>query len=260
MPTILTNGVNLHHETFGEHGEPVLLLHGAMSDAMQNWRMILPALSAKHRVIGVDLRGHGKSDNPTGEFTLEALTGDIAGLLDALDVPRVHVLGCSLGGYVSLMLRDLLPERIGSLALAGVKVGWDEAHATARFDFFQPHVIAETYPLWLPHMAKAHSTHYGPDHWKTLVGWVGSALKALPGMPSVGLARLAAEAETRALFYALGDRDELVPLSETVVIREARPDAEILVVPRAGHLFRQYNATVFSAAYLEFLKKNPSNG
>jgi pimeloyl-ACP methyl ester carboxylesterase len=256
MPIIATNGVNLHVETYGSTGEPVLLLHGALSDNLQNWRLIHQPLAAKHRVIGLDLRGHGRSDNPTGEFTLSALRDDVLGVLDALEIPQSHVLGCSLGGYVAMALRAAHPQRVGSLALAGSKVGWDAATAAERADFFQPPEILKAHPLWAPHLAKAHGTFYGVDHWKTLVSQVRALLQTLPDEPAVSLSALSAEAGARALFYTVGDRDELVPLDEVLRIRATRPDAAILVVPRAGHLFREYNQDLFVAGYLEFLRRN----
>lgn len=256
MPILETNGLHMHAETYGDGGEPILLLHGSLTDLLQNWRMILQPLSQRFRVIGVDQRGHGGTDNPTGSFTLADLRDDALGALDALGLERVHVLGCSLGGYVAMALRAKAPERVASLALAGVKPDWTPETAAARFDFFQPEVIAATYPSWLPHMARAHAGIYGPEHWKTLVGWVRNLLMTLPDEPSTTLAALRAEAGQRGLFYALGDRDEMVPLEEVLPVRHARPDAEILVLPHTGHLFREYNPQVFVAAYTDFLRRN----
>lgn len=254
---IETNGIHMHVETYGnETDPPVLMLHGALSDNLQNWRMILKPLSERYRLIGVDMRGHGQTDNPSGSFTLEDLRDDALGVLDALGIEKAHLLGCSLGGYVSMALRDAHPHRIGTLALAGVKVGWEPGDAVDRAGFFVPEVIAQTYPMWIPHMAKAHATHYGLDHWKTLVTQVSSLLQTLPARPELSLARLVAEAETRPLFYCLGDRDEMVPIEEIPKIARARADAEILVVPRAGHLFREYHPQIFVAAYSEFLRRH----
>lgn len=256
MPTLSTNGLRMHVETFGDTGEPILLLHGALSDLHQNWRMILAPMAQHFRLIAVDMRGHGKTDNPDGTFTLDALRDDALGVLDALELERVHLLGCSLGGYVSMALRAAHPERIGSLALAGVKVGWEPADAADRTTFFQPEVIAQTYPFWLPHMAKAHATHYGMEHWRTLVNQVRELLQTLPGRVDTSWETMLAEKDRRGLFYALGDRDEMVPLSEVLKVAERRPDAEILVLPKAGHLFREYNPHVFSAAYKDFLRRH----
>jgi 3-oxoadipate enol-lactonase len=255
MPQLSINGLSMNVETYGESGDWILLLHGALSDNLQNWRMILNPMAQRFRLIGIDMRGHGKTDNPTGSFTLDDLTADALAVLDHFGIARAHVLGCSLGGYVAMSLRAKHPERVGSLGLAGAKVGWTPEMAEDRFSFFQPEVIAQTYPFWLPHMAKAHSAHYGPEHWKVLVGQVRTLLQTLPGEPTIGLEALRAEAATRPLFYALGDRDEMVPLEEVLTIRRERPDSEVLVLPHAGHLFREYNPVVFSAAYTDFLRR-----
>ena len=252
---ITTRGATLHVRTYGEDGEPVLLLHGALSDDLQNWRLIHEPLARKHRVIGLDLRGHGQSDNPSGIFTLDALRDDILDVLDLLQLDRVHVLGASLGGYVGLALRFYHPKRVGSLATAGSKIGWDRETAENRAAFFHPENILKAHPLWAPHLAKAHGGHYGPAHWKTLVKNVRELLQTLPDEPAVQYEAL--KRETLPLFYAVGDRDDLVPLEEVVRIRHARPDAAILVAPKAGHLFREYNQELFVAGYMEFLRRNP---
>ena len=250
------NGQRVHVETYGETGDPVLLLHGALADIMQNWRMVLAPLAVKHRLIAVDLRGHGLSDNPSGIFTLDALQTDALAVLDALDIPKAHVLGCSLGGYTALALRLKAPERVASLALAGVKLGFDAAAAAARAEFFYPEKILKAHPLWESMLATAHGRYEGPEHWKTLTGWVRGLVATLHEYPALSWEVLASEREQRGLFYAVGDRDDLVPIEEVTKVRHARPDAEILVLPRAGHLFREYNAQVFSAAYLDFLRRH----
>lgn len=251
---IKTRGATLHVQMYGEQGEPILLLHGALSDNLQNWRLVHEPLARKHRVIGLDLRGHGRSDNPSGTFTLDALREDALDVLDALSLDRVHVLGASLGGYTGLALRHYHPDRVASLATAGSKIGWDLSIAQARAQFFQPENILAAHPLWAPHLAKAHSFHYGEEHWKTLVRQVRELLATLPDEPALQYDAL--RDDHLPLFYAVGDRDEMVPLEEIVAVRACRPDAAILVAPQAGHLFREYNQDLFVAGYLDFLRRN----
>jgi pimeloyl-ACP methyl ester carboxylesterase len=250
---ITTRGATLHVQQYGEGGEAVLLLHGALADNLQNWRMVHEPLAKKHRVVGLDLRGHGKSTNPTGEFTLDALRQDAIDVLDALGLERVHVLGASLGGYVGLALRYYHPERVASLATCGSKIGWDAATAADRAAFFEPANILKAHPLWAPHLAKAHGSHYGPEHWKTIVRWVNELLQTLPQEPAVQYEAL--EKDTFPFLYALGDHDDLAHLPEVLAVRKHRPDAAIMVAPEAGHLFREYNQEAFAACYLDFLRR-----
>lgn len=246
----------LAYTAWGEAGDPVLLLHGALSTAEQNYRMVIGPLSARHRLIGLDLRGHGASSNPGGRLDLATLRDDVLALLDHLGLARVHVLGTSLGGYVAMALRSVAPQRVATLGLAGVKPGWTEAQATERRDFFRPESILRTYPHWRMYLDDLHGAHHGPDHWRALSLQVGELLHGLPAEPATGWGALAADATTLPLFYCVGDRDELVPLATCVEVQAQRPDAHILVVPRAGHLFREYEPTVFSAAYAAFLRRH----
>lgn len=256
MPVLSRPDCELAYTAWGETGDPVVLLHGALSTAEQNYRLVLGPLSARHRLIGLDLRGHGASSNPTGRFDLATLRDDVLALLDALGLARVHLLGTSLGGYVSLAVRAAAPERVASLALAGVKPGWTAAHAAERRDFFRPEAILRAYPHWQSYLDDLHGRHHGPNHWRTLAHQVGALLQALPGEPATGWEALAADAPRLPLFFCVGDRDELVPLATCVEVQARRPDAHILVVPRAGHLFREYEPTVFSAAYAAFLRRH----
>ena len=256
MAELRAGAVELAYETWGTEGEPVLLLHGALSTAEQNYRLVLGPLSARHRLIGLDFRGHGGSARPGATLTLDALRADVLALLDHLGLAKVHVLGTSLGGYAALALRHAAPERVATLALAGVKPGWTQAHADDRFDFFRPESILAEYPHWDKYLADLHGKFAGPDHWRGVAGEVGTLLRSLPGNPAVGWEALEAEKDRLPLFYCLGDRDALVPLATVVEVAERRPDAHILVVPPAGHLFPEYEPTVFAAAYLAFLRRN----
>lgn len=250
----------LHVVQRGEGSECLLLLHGAMTDAMQNWRMVLGPLAEKRRVVAPDQRGHGRSPWVPGRgLRLDDLVDDALALLDALGVAKAHVLGASMGGYVGLGLRARAPERVASLALAGVAVGRSQADAKARAHFFTPEAIAQRYPLWAPQLAKAHGHHHGPEHWKHLAQAVGDWLQGEVGdHPALGWEALAADRDRLPLLYAVGDRDDLVPLSQLTQLRAWRPDAELLVAPHAGHLFRDMDQELFLRAYLPFLRRHPA--
>ena len=99
-------------------GDAVLLLHG-LSDSSFSFSRVLPRLPPTRRVIAPDQRGHGHSDRPQrsysmGEFALDALE-----LLDALEVPRVTVVGHSMGSFVARKVAAFAPGRIERLVLIG---------------------------------------------------------------------------------------------------------------------------------------------
>ena len=103
--------VALGHETHGT-GPGLVLLHGVGLDRRM-WERCLPALTARHRVTLVDLRGHGESPAAEAGVTLAGLAGDVAALLDG----PAHIVGFSLGALVAQQLALAEAELTATLTL-----------------------------------------------------------------------------------------------------------------------------------------------
>ena len=119
-----SNGVRLHYVEAGQ-GTPVILVHGLACDHVANWMLprVFQKLARRYRVIALDNRGHGKSDKPydPAKYGLE-LVDDIVRLMDHLGIAKAHVVGYSLGGFITLKLVLRHPERLLSAAPCGA--GW----------------------------------------------------------------------------------------------------------------------------------------
>lgn len=120
-----SDGVRLAFTDEGD-GAPVVLLHGFAVTANLNWRWpgITEVLTREHRVVSVDMRGHGRSDKPRGaeRYGME-MVRDVVRLLDHLGLERAFVAGYSLGGFVTLKLACRAPERLLGVAVLGA--GWE---------------------------------------------------------------------------------------------------------------------------------------
>ncbi|MEU6074585.1 alpha/beta hydrolase [Micromonospora sp. NPDC047074] len=121
MNKIEVNGTSLAYDDTGS-GTPVVLLHAGIADRRM-WREQIGPLAARHRVIAVDLRGYGDSELPPAPF---AHHDDVAGLLDALDIPSAALVGCSFGGAVAVDVALAHPQRVTALALLGTAVSGHE--------------------------------------------------------------------------------------------------------------------------------------
>ena len=99
-------------------GDAVLLLHG-LSDSSFSFSRVLPLLPPTLRVIVPDQRGHGNSDQPQRSYSMGELALDALELLDALEVPRVTVVGHSMGSFVARKVAAFAPGRIERLVLIG---------------------------------------------------------------------------------------------------------------------------------------------
>jgi 3-oxoadipate enol-lactonase len=115
MPFLNVNGCKLFFETSGD-GPPLVLLHG-LGSSQADWQLQTPVLAGSFCVIAPDLRGHGKSDKPSGPYSIELFAGDVAAILTHLDVKQAHVLGVSMGGLVAQQLALDSPETVKSLVL-----------------------------------------------------------------------------------------------------------------------------------------------
>jgi pimeloyl-ACP methyl ester carboxylesterase len=117
-------GVKIRYLNVGK-GEPVVLIHGLHSSAEINWGLtgVIRDLARDHRVIALDLPGHGRSDRPEDDaaYGLQ-LVEDVVLLLDHVQIKKVHVVGYSLGGMVALKLVAAHPDRVSSAAIGGM--GW----------------------------------------------------------------------------------------------------------------------------------------
>ncbi|MFW6182233.1 MAG: alpha/beta fold hydrolase, partial [Chloroflexota bacterium] len=96
----------IYYEQYGSDSRSpaLLLLPGLLGAISSQWRPFIDPLAASYRVILMDLRGHGRSENSQMHLEPQRLVQDVSGLLDFLEIETVHVAGYSLGGYLGLML------------------------------------------------------------------------------------------------------------------------------------------------------------
>jgi 2-succinyl-6-hydroxy-2,4-cyclohexadiene-1-carboxylate synthase len=125
----LRDGLELHVHERGS-GPALLLVHGFTGAGTAFGDAVLAPLAARHRVLAVDLIGHGASDRPhvPARYDMAQIARDLCELLDACALPRAAVLGYSMGARVALGLTVLAPARVAALVCEGGSPGLREAH------------------------------------------------------------------------------------------------------------------------------------
>lgn len=131
-----SDGAVIHYLVEGR-GDPVVLLHGITGTAASNWGAsgIVDRLAEEFQVIAVDQRGHGKSDKPHDPASYgERMALDVVDLLDHLRLQQAHVVGYSMGGFITMKLVALAPDRLMSAVVGGA--GWSrpDLRDEAMFD------------------------------------------------------------------------------------------------------------------------------
>jgi pimeloyl-ACP methyl ester carboxylesterase len=135
-----SGGIRLSYEAVGPEGGPtIVLVHGFCSDYQLNWvgtRWQETLTGAGWRVLGLDCRGHGRSDKPhdPAAYHLGTMAGDVVRLLDHLGLERSDYLGYSMGARIGLQAAVDHADRFGRVLLGGIGDwrGTDRAELIAR--------------------------------------------------------------------------------------------------------------------------------
>jgi 3-oxoadipate enol-lactonase len=107
----------LVREAGPDSGRPILLIHGLAGSSLGEWYQIGQKLATERRVIMIDHRNHGLAPQATGRYEVEDAADDLAGVLDAIEVGAVDVVGYSMGGLIAQALADRHRGRVASLVL-----------------------------------------------------------------------------------------------------------------------------------------------
>ena len=125
LKKVRVGDIDVAYKMFGK-GDPIILFNGA-SDSMDAWDpSFLTGISSNHTVIVFDQRGIGNSTVGSKPYTYQQLASDTAGLLDALKIPKVDVMGYSLGSYLAQQLTIMYPNKVNSIVLIGSSCGGND--------------------------------------------------------------------------------------------------------------------------------------
>lgn len=219
---------SISYEVHGNRQAPTLLLLPGLLGATNQWQRFLPALVADFRLILVDLRGHGRSENRATTLEPEQMVQDIAGLLDHLGINEIHIAGYSLGGYLGLMLHLNQPRRVPTLLMHATKFYWNEEAISRMRRQLDPDTLAEKVPSYATQLA----TDHGAIRWRNLVR---QAADLVAQLGQSGLTEGMAHRAQIPVLVSVGDRDELIPLAEAQRLSRVFPNGKLLVLPGVQH-------------------------
>jgi pimeloyl-ACP methyl ester carboxylesterase len=248
-------------------GPVVVLLHGFPLNR-KIWSAQEASVGSMYRVIAPDLRGHGESAAPAGVYTMDDMAGDVLKLLDALQVDEPVVLGgLSMGGYVALSLLALAPERVRALMLIDTRASADTPEAARNREELArvvetsrstKHVVDAMLPRLFSDETRSRRAH--------LIGPVREGMERISPRAVAGALRGMAQRPDRTAdlpsiavptLVMVGAHDVITPPEESRKMAAAIPNAQLAIIPEAGHLAPLENAAAANAVILTFLSLLP---
>ncbi len=260
MPFADVNGIRLRYETWGIGQPTVLFIHGLGSSA-EDWFMQFGPFARDFRCVAVDLRGHGLSDKPAGDYSVPLFAGDVAALLTATGTAPAHVVGLSLGGMVAQQLGIAHPHVVRSLVLLNTLPGvWPPTRSMVQVGLkrFRPgaapsmddiahSVAASLFPrkedAMLRRMTEQRIAANEPNAYRR------AAVAVATYRPGAGLAKI-----TCPVLIVAGDSDRVVPGAYQNRLRAGVRHAEFVTIGGGGHACNIDYADEVNAAVLAFLR------
>jgi pimeloyl-ACP methyl ester carboxylesterase len=216
--------VTTHYEIRGE-GRPLVLLHG-FTGSGADWQLVFQEPPAGFKLIIPDLRGHGRSANPSATFTFRQCALDIFAVLDELKIERCSAIGLSGGALTLLHMATQQPARIEAMVLVSAAHYFPEQ---ARVIMGQMTAESKTEEEWAV-MRQRHV--HGDDQIRAL--WTqGNALK--DSVDDVNFTPPYLATITARTLIVHGDRDPLYAVSIAVEIYSSIPKSHLWIVPNGGH-------------------------
>ena len=234
-------------------GAALVLLHGFLCDS-RCWLRQLEALSEHFSVIAWDAPGAGLSSDPPDPFTFADWSHCLAKFLDALDVTDAHLVGLSWGGVLAQEFYRRYPRRLLRLVLADTYAGWrgsltaaavEQRLARCELDSHLP--PDEFVPRWVPEMfTSSASPRLLAELSAIFADFHPHAFRQMArSLGDTDTTRLLPQIHSRTLVL-WGEDDRRSPLSIAEQLYHAIPDAELQVIPRAGHVSNMERPDAFN--------------
>ena len=238
-------------------GLPVLCLHGLTRNSA-DFEQVAPRIAALgRRVVAIDARGRGKSDNDPDatRYRPDVYVGDVLRVLDTLGLPRAVFLGTSMGGIMTMLAATIAPDRIAAAILndigtevdpvglkriasyvgkAGPFASWDEMNAAAKASqsVAFPDKDDAFWRNFARRVARERSDgkvefSYDPA--------IANAFVAAPAGPPPSMMPLFAALKKTPVLLVRGAISDLLSRETVAAMQQAKPDLDFVEVPKVGH-------------------------
>jgi len=261
MPQLNIRGIQLYYDDKGS-GQPIDFVHGHPFNHTM-WKYKIDHFSKEYHLIMPDLRGYGRTEVTPGRVMLDEMALDILHLLDALQIQQAVLCGLSMGGQIVLDFYRLFPHKVKALIIVDSdargetpesyqqrmekaatiqKVGMKQHTDDTIHQYIAPASVKNT-PVYT-HLYEMMSTTSAEGAAAAHKGR-GQRRDHLPFLPHIHVPAL----------IIVGEEDFFTPEPIARLMSDAIPDAQLAVIPGAGHLPNMEKPEEFNKIVYSFLKK-----
>lgn len=230
-----------HYVDEGDQTKPAIVFSNSLGSDLRMWDPLVPLLANDYRLIRYDTRGHGLTEAPSGPYSAADLAGDIAGLLDALQISTAIVCGLSVGGVIAQQFAVDYPHRTRALILCdtgariGTVAGWQE-----RIDLVEQKGLGTLVDV---SMTRWFSEEFRTNHPDQVRGYANMVGRTNPegyigvccALRDADLIQSSATIRQPTLVLC-GDQDIATPPEMARSLAQIIPNAQLSLIPHAAHI------------------------
>jgi len=264
MSYVTANGCEYFVREVGDGPETIVFGHGYLM-THRMWDAPIEALKDRYRCVAFDWRGQGLSEITTGGYDVPNLARDVVALFDALEIDRCHYVGLSMGGFVGYRLLVDHADRLHTAAILDSDAGAESVRPWLKYEamlawvehYGYDRIIGSVIPLMFgdtfrrehPDEIETWTDRITAQDPRGIVPAGRGIFRRTSVLPRLGTART-------PTLVAVGAEDRTTPIEKTVAAHDALPNAEMLIVPHAGHSAPIEQPQTVTTALHRFLREH----
>lgn len=261
MPKINVNGISINYAISGQ-GPVLVLLHG-WTENHNFWKFQIPVFSKDYKVLAIDLRGHGESDKPKKEYSIQTFADDVYHVLKRLEIKKAIIIGHSMGGMTALVFCLMHSEMVQALILVNTTcVGLQETglvpikETLKMIQTFGFENVAERFFV---------QTFFASGTSEELTNWAKSEILKTPQFAVEEALKAIIEHDVTDRLSAIkvptliihSPQDLAIGVKMAEIMNAKIPNSSLKIIESAGHHSMLEKPEEFNRIVLDFLKRLP---